>query len=183
MVTLSSSADAAAVAALRARVHPDQFVTVAGTAHWLRTTPASAHLSTWKVEHDGALVGWAAASLEPWATDRRRAECNVLVDPNRRGEGLGSALWLAVEEHLGQIGATHVICRSRYDEASKRFCERRGFRLTSTSDTLAVDPRTLPPAPAPPDDVEVRACAGFAADPTPFYEADFAAMQDEPGEH
>ncbi len=125
-------------------------------------------------------MGWASASLDTMTAEPGRAFASVVVHPDRRHRGHGSALWQAVTEHLDGIGATRTAIASQGDEAAADFARARGLRLASTETVLSVEPREIEPGPAP-EGVEIRSLNAFADDPEPIYRCDVEAAQDEPG--
>lgn len=53
------------------------------------------------------------------------------VDPDCRGQGLGSQLWAAVERQAREWGATALLTEVRDDQpADRTFAEHRGFQVT-----------------------------------------------------
>ena len=183
MISPATLDDARAIAALSSAVSPHQLNSVRGTEHRLRAVPADARREQWKLVRGEAVVGYAFASLDWLATEPGRSYCGVRVHPEHRGNGLGSALWDVVEDHLAEIGARATLAFTLDDALSVAFAERRGFRKTSSDALSATDPRSLPPAPEPPDGVELRPAADWNDDPRPIYELDLAGGLDEPGDN
>ena len=184
MISAATLDDAAGAAELANQVYPDQLITAAGLRHQLTSQPPEARRATWKAEVDGIVVGWASAQLEVWAAAPGHARIGVLmVHPEWRGRGIGTALWEKAAAHLETIGGTHVVVQSSDDDASKRFCEARGFTLSSTSEMLALDPRVLPAPPPAPPGVELRPCSAYHDDLDTLYRVDYSASQDEPGDY
>jgi GNAT superfamily N-acetyltransferase len=144
--------------------------------------PARARRQWWTCQVDGVVVGWASAFLDTWSGRQGDAAAGVLVHPEQRGRGIGSALWDLARAHLADIGATRVVAYSRGEDASRQFCEQRGLRLTSSIEVLALDPRSLQAPPSPPQGVVVRPCAAYRDDLERLYRVDYEASQDEPGE-
>lgn len=183
MISPATLEDAAAIAALGAVVSPHRLNSVRGVEHGFRSIPREARRADWKIELEGELVAYAFASLDWLATDPGRSSCGIRVHPERRGQGLGSALWDAVDGHLAAIGARKTTAFTLDDPPSIAFAERRGFRKTSTDSLSATDPRTLPPPPEPPNGVQLRPAAAWFGDPKPIYELDVAGGVDEPGDN
>jgi len=84
---------------------------------------------------------------------------NVTVDPDHRGQGLGGALAAAALEHVLAHGATILRGASFDEEPPRRLATRHGFRNTGVQRISRLDLTTLPPAPPPPEGVEVRSFA------------------------
>jgi GNAT superfamily N-acetyltransferase len=183
MISPAGVDDAPGIAALVSVVHPERLGSPAGLRHWLESTPVSACHQWWKAEMDGTVVGWGVALLQAWSTSPGDASAGVIVHPDVRGRGLGSTLWERVLAHLVEVGGTHVVVQSVDDDVARGFCERRGFRLSSSSDILAVDPRTLPAPPDPGDGIAVRPCAAYRDDLDSLYRVDYTASQDEPSDY
>jgi len=173
--------DASAVAELIAATYPKMWVTAAGVRTWMATTPERARHRRWAIEDSGTLLGWANAGLNPETTERYAATAGVMVHPSRRREGLGTLLWNEVEAHLRTLDARHVRTMGAESEDSRRFMAARGFAVTFVDRTSGLDPRTLPPPPAPPVGVELRRFADID-DPRVVFELDVEAIRDVPSD-
>jgi GNAT superfamily N-acetyltransferase len=182
MISEAGRDDAPGIAALASIVYPELLSTAAGTAHWYETTPEAARRRWWKAEHEGVVVGWGIALLQAWSSTPGDATAGVIVHPDARGRGIGSALWDLVLAHLDEIGGTHVVVQSADDDDTRRFCERRGLQPSSSNDVLALDPRALSAPPTPPAGVAVQPFAAYRDDLEALYRVDYAASQDEPGD-
>lgn len=180
MISEASSDDAGAASALLLAADPHNVSSTAGVRFWIETSPPAARARWWKASTESGLVGWASASLDTMTAEPGRAFASVVVHPDRRRRGHGSALWQAVAAHLDEIGATRTSISTHADDAATGFARARGLRLTSTETVLSVDPRTIEPEP-PPEGVEIRSLSAFADDPEPIYRCDVEAAQDEPG--
>lgn len=180
MVQPASIDDSPGFSALLNAVYPDELSTVGHQRHRMLTARSEHRQRTWKVVRDGTVVGRASASFEPYSSVPGRAFAAVQVHPEARSRGIGSALWAAVASHVEEIGATRVTVKSLDDDASTRFCERRGLARRSSSDVLGLDPRTLPPPPAAPAGVEIVSFSRFDGDLEVVYRVDHEAFQDEP---
>ena len=181
VIAPASSEDAEGAAALLDIVDPDGVHTVAGFRYRMETAQPAQRTRSWKAEQDGDIVGWAGAGLDPFSSDQGRAFTRVAVHPDHRGRGLGGSLWSEVSRHLDEIGAARTVTFSRSEATAKHFAEARGFTLVGTDTSSALDPRTLPEPPEPPEGVEVRALQSFTHDPEPVYRADADSVRDEPG--
>lgn len=89
-------------------------------------------------EQDGAIAGYAyAGPFKPREAYALSAELSVYVDGTKRGEGIGRALYGALERELAGMGVTNLYACVAYprveDEylsyASVRFHERMGFEI------------------------------------------------------
>jgi GNAT superfamily N-acetyltransferase len=164
-------------------------VSEAGLRHRLAVARPRARRRGWVAEVDGEVAGWASAALE---TDVKRddvAWLRVLVQPSRRGRGLGAALYAAAEAHALEIGARRLLTQSAEDVASRAFAAARGFRHTMTGRLSSLDPRAVDPAElrrlAAAKEAEGFALAPFAefADrPELIHAVDVEASLDEPSD-
>jgi putative acetyltransferase len=82
---------------------------------------------------DGTVVGFGTAL--PECRDHLDADVDgevtaLYVDPDRAGEGVGTALLEALHEHLRAAGATSAACWSSANAAG--FYERRGYERVAT---------------------------------------------------
>ncbi len=87
------------------------------------------YLKRWVAERGGAVVGWAEITQWPTVYHPRRYHADVMVEPARRGRGVGLALY---EELYQDLVCRHALdvrawTREGAPEGS-RFLERRGFR-------------------------------------------------------
>lgn len=90
-------------------------------------------------QHDGAVVGWVAASrVSQREVYRGVIEHSVYVDPAARGRGVGAALLSAFIEAADDAGYW-TIQSSIFPEntASLRLHERAGFRVVGTRERIA----------------------------------------------
>ncbi|MGZ8686891.1 MAG: GNAT family N-acetyltransferase [Gaiellaceae bacterium] len=181
MVSPASVEDADRAAALLRAADDDHVTTVAGLRYRMEAARPEDCRATWKAEKDGELVGWAFAGLDAFAAERDRAFAGIVVHPDHRRAGIGSALWGAVAAHLREIGARKIVAYSRADGAAKSFAATRNFVLAATDTTSAVDPRDLPPPPTPPQGIALHPLSAFSDDPEPLYLSDRESALDEPG--
>lgn len=181
MIFPASVDDAQGAAALFRAAYEDRVTTAAGVRYRIETQLPEDRKANWKAERGGELVGWAFAGLDAFAAARDEAFAGVVVHPDHRRAGIGSALWHAVSAHLREIGARRVVAYSRGDDATRSFVENRGFSLAATDTSSAVDPRDLPPPPAPSQGMALQPLSAFSDDPEPLYLADRESALDEPG--
>lgn len=179
MIREATFDDAPAVARLCALVYPAELMSARGIRHGWEATPARSRRLMWLTLDGDAAVGFAAAGLSASSADPGAAIANVYVHPDRRRQGLGSALWERVEPHLAEIGATHVNSFGLDEEPSRRFMGARGFEVTFVQRMSTLDLSTLGPPPAVPEGVEL---VPFAAidDPRPVFELEVEAVRDVP---
>jgi GNAT superfamily N-acetyltransferase len=119
--------DAAAVAALHLAVLPDQLETPERVWFWASRGLEREQWAQWVAEEDGEIVGSAWAAFE-WQSPRPgRARFWVAVPPERRGRGIGSALYDEVEDYLRGRGAWRARTNVDGDPAGERFLVKRGY--------------------------------------------------------
>jgi GNAT superfamily N-acetyltransferase len=105
---------------------------------------------------------------------------SLTVDPSRRGEGIGTALAEAADEHLARLGVGTTRAGSRDEPAARALASRRGFTEIAAATVSGVDPRTVEPRPVPAG-IELVPLAELD-DPKPIYELDLELSQDIPNE-
>lgn len=115
-----------------------------------RTTqePSRARRASWVAVADNELVGFASAYFYWYGGEAGNGRIWVGVRPDRRGEGIGSALWDLCAAHLA--GAKKLTVEVDDDPAGLRFVEQRGFtryggevmsRLVPGDAELEVEPK------------------------------------------
>jgi N-acetylglutamate synthase-like GNAT family acetyltransferase len=181
LVSPGSVDDAPRVAALYRATFDDRLSTIVGIRYRQTSASPEDRQRFWGVEEDGELIGWAFGGLDAFASVRTTAFASIVVHPDHRLAGVGSALWDTVSAHLDEIGAQRIVAYSRADDDSVAFVAARGFNLEGTDTTSAVDPRTLPEPPSPPAGVAIVPMTQYAHDLRPLFEADRQSAADEPG--
>lgn len=138
------STDAPGVIALRRTVRPHQVSTPAGLVHSVRAEPRRAHGRHWTALEGGEVVGYANAGLDIWALNEGLAFAWAMVDPARRGRGIGGRLYDIAAEHLSrfEIRKTYTVTNEGEDD-SLRFAFARGFEVTRSSKVWELDPKTV----------------------------------------
>lgn len=82
-------------------------------------------------EREGQLLGRASAGFMPQHTPAGDLRCLVAVAPAHRRQGVGSALWRALEELLRERRPAHLRANGNgEDPDSVAWAERRGFAAT-----------------------------------------------------
>jgi GNAT superfamily N-acetyltransferase len=173
--------DAERGAALLRAVVEERVVTPVGIRYHMETTTPEDRMAWWKAEVDGEVVGWAIGGLDAFAPVRTVAFGGAIVHAAHRRQGIGSALWDALHAHLVDAGARRMVAFGQSDPGSIAFAQAKGFSLEGTHTTLALDPRTLPPAPEPPPGVEIVVMRQVEDEPERIYAADSVSSLDEPG--
>jgi GNAT superfamily N-acetyltransferase len=126
--------------------------------------------------------GSAAVALTPWHPEIGRVHLTVL--PERRGRGVGSALYREVSTWLRQRGIQEVSAVVPEDDpAGIAFAERRGFHEHTRSERLVLDLIGLePPAIAPPEGIEIVTWADRPELIRGIYDVAREALPDIPGD-
>ncbi|MGK5518822.1 GNAT family N-acetyltransferase [Micromonospora sp. URMC 107] len=174
--------DLAPVADLLRAARPHLVVTPELLA-WQATGKPAERFGMLVAEAGDGIAGVARTGLLHESAEPGLGFVNLVVRPDRRGRGVGSALLAAAEERLAGLGVRRAYARVDDEPAALAFAERRGYRSGRRSVILGLDlaRAVLPAAPAPPAGVRLGTAAELA-DPRPLYEADLAAAADEPGD-
>ena len=172
--------DVPAASRLISLAEEDRVLTPAGMLHFVSTVPERARRRLWKAEESGQLVAWAAAGLSWESKAEGGAYANLIVQPERRGRGIGAALWELIDAHLREIGAQRVSASGPDEPPSHAFAAARGFRETFRLRLSRLELRDLPPPPPVPAGVELRPFTAYAADPRPIWAIDNEATRDIP---
>ena len=167
-------------AAMRQRAWPESIITAEGMRHSLENVPERAELLMLAWDEGGEIVGWATAGHEWWISEPHRGTLVVAVDPSRRGEGIGSALAAAADEHLSAIGVTTTRAGSLDEPGARALATRLGFSEIAAAAKSALDPRAVIPEPVP-DDVRIVPFADLD-DPRALYDLDLEVSNDIPNE-
>ncbi|MEV0730717.1 GNAT family N-acetyltransferase [Polymorphospora sp. NPDC050346] len=170
--------DAAAYLDLRRKLVPWHLSTAEGVRHHWRSLVEASRGALFAVDDDAGLVGLARCGLNTWTTESGAANVLLVVRPDRRRQGVGSALLAAAEEHLASIGAHRVQSYAHGDPESLDWVRRRGYRTTAEVRYSGAVLADLPPQPEPPAGVTVAAFADLP--PEAVYAVDAEATQDEP---
>ncbi|MGN9894921.1 N-acetyltransferase family protein [Micromonospora sp. L31] len=176
-------ADVPAVAEVLAAAAPYQMITEEWLGWRLTGAPAAERFGVLVAESAGRVVGEARTGLLHESADPGLGFANISVHPQWRGGGAGTALLVAAERRLAELGAVAAYAKVADDPASTGFAERRGYRRGRRAEFLLLDLAEveLPSAPALPAGVRLLAAAELP-DPHPLYLADLDASRDEPGE-
>ena len=165
---------AGAFAVVRA-AEPDFVTTEAGFRHRQVSLPPEARLAAWVAVEDGAVVGWARGMFRVEESGGS-ANVSVAVPPERRRRGIGTALLTRALDHVSE--APRVFAFIEAD--GRRFAERNGFQLTSTSRLSAVDPRAVDTSELDLAEVELRQLDELS--PEHVFSVDSVAALDVPSE-
>lgn len=172
--------DAAALVALRLKIYPQLVRGEAATRRQLESPPPGASWAAFTaLSADSTVVGFVTARRNTSTADPTAGEISLLhVDGGHRGQGHGTALLHAAEEHLRAIGVRRVRAYVLPDGLS--FATARGYTqsrearysrldLTSFTVDLSAVPAgyTLTPVAAlPATALHAAEAAGAADEPT-----------------
>jgi GNAT superfamily N-acetyltransferase len=152
-----------------------------GVQHEVDSSPTRACARFWVAIKDADLVGWALAHLK-WTSDPSVGHLEVVVVPDARGLGIGSALWGIAERHLLGLRPRKLDTSADHPD-SIAFVERRGFDRTRHSIVSGLD---VSAASVPAQDlprglrvVPLRDLSGLTDE---FFELFLAAEQDVPAD-
>lgn len=130
MIRELRDADAAAVAAVRVAVNPNQVETAATVRHWATRAIEREQWRDWVAELDDEIVGSAFAGFEWSVPTPGKGRFSIGVLPSWRRRGVGSALYERAEGYLRRYGAWRLRTSVDNDDADgTRFLERRGFEV------------------------------------------------------
>jgi ribosomal protein S18 acetylase RimI-like enzyme len=134
--------------------------TAAGYGSFLGTQLEEPAIVVLVAVQNGGVIGYTYAGIEghDWMSLRGPAGVlhDIVVDPERRGQGIGGMLLDATVERLASLGAPQlVLYTAERNEAAQRLFERAGFRRTMVEMTRDVvmsqagDRRPVRPPRAP----------------------------------
>jgi GNAT superfamily N-acetyltransferase len=120
--------DCDGVARVRTACFPEWAVTGAQVAAAEARRPPGKLHEPWVTDDQGGVVGYAYIEEPSVAARPGRIRIRVMVDPARRGAGLGSAMYDALEARARDAGATELVTEAAAGEAGARaLLARRGF--------------------------------------------------------
>jgi GNAT superfamily N-acetyltransferase len=133
--------DAKAVAALHLAVLPDQLETAERVWFWASRGLAREQWRQWVAEEDGKIVGSAWAAFEWSSPTPGRGRFWIAVPRERRGRGIGGALYEVVETYLRGRGAWRARTNVDGDPAGERFLVKRGYEQNNVVRVSVLDLR------------------------------------------
>jgi GNAT superfamily N-acetyltransferase len=142
--------------------------TVLSTPGMLRTLlerEAPATTERLVAESDSRVVAWSSSGLYQSGS----AWFSISVHPEFRDRGIGTAIYVHVEERL-RHAAARELTTTPTDEPGRAFLLERGFELSGTLRASEIDPRTIAPAGETPAGCEVVALADLLDDPEPLFD-------------
>lgn len=144
--------DYAAVLAVVHAAHPDSSADESDFRHNDATRDASLHFERWVWEEDGEIVAYSTLMHMDWMFHPDRYYASVMVKPEARRRGIGTALYEANLATLRERGALSLLMQSKEDWTDGlRFLEKRGHgvgnrEVISSLDLTRFDPTRFPGA-------------------------------------
>ena len=132
-------------------VYPHLVQTETGFVHRMESVPPEARWKGWVAEIDGSIVGWSRAQIR-YEESGGSANIGVNVLPEWRRQGIGTALYEPALEHVADAPRAFAFA----GEDGRGFAEAHGYRLTRTSRTSALDPRSVDTSDLDRTSVDVR---------------------------
>jgi GNAT superfamily N-acetyltransferase len=170
--------DAEAIAAVRRMVYPYLVISAAEIRRGLDEPVPARQAAEWVAVESGEVVGAAHCGINTWTSETGKASAAVAVHPDRRRQGIGTALLDHVDDHLTAIGALRI--QSFVQEGSAEFARRHGFEQIRVLHYVSADLASLPPQPPTPPGITLLPAADVG--PRLMYAADAAATLDEPSD-
>ncbi|WP_018349068.1 GNAT family N-acetyltransferase [Longispora albida] len=127
-------------------------------------------------EAGGEVAGVAQAGFSPFGTEPGRCAMVLAVHPGHTGQGIGSALLAAAEEHMRSIGGREVTAWAMAE--AQGWASRRGYETTRPASVSMVDPRAVPAVPEPRPGVTLVSLA--EAGPEAIHTIEATAVVDMP---
>lgn len=134
------AADAQAAAKLVAPLQPGILVTPAYLIHRETSEPERAQRRSWLALENGGVLGFATSAVK-WDEPGIVGRFWIGVRPDRRGGGIGAALYDLAERHARATGVQRLTVEVDDDPDGRRFVEARGFEAISAEVVSSLDPR------------------------------------------
>jgi ribosomal protein S18 acetylase RimI-like enzyme len=178
-ITIRAAADDDIDAIIRLQREADdtRIVSHDGYLHHRSTRPAAAKILELVATDDGRVVAQGISGLNQNTSTPDAAWAYVAVTPERRREGIGSALTEPLMEHLAAIGAGRLTVFMRWTAEGERWATARGWSRVITAPLIALEPRVVPP-PELPDGFSCVAMSELT--PEAVYQTMVEAALDEP---
>jgi GNAT superfamily N-acetyltransferase len=123
------------------------------------------------------VIGWLSSSVIT-GSDPLDGELKLIVHPEHRGAGVGTALLELAHERLKEAGATTA--RVFADPESADWASQWGYRETRRVHYASMAPADAPPVPPVPDGMRLSPLNEL--DPRRLWEADEIAQRTKPGD-
>ncbi len=154
--------------------------TVAAQRNWFTSTPPEGRALRLVAEVDGAVAGFAMGSINLTTKEQGVGSAYCVVHPGLRGQGIGSALYAQIEEHLRGLDLRRAQAYAVGEPSVITWAEGKGWAQGASARFSCVDPRNLPPMPQTPGDTTVVSISALS--PEEAYELDKGGSADEPGD-
>lgn len=137
---LSSSADYPAIGELYTLLNPGRPVTAVDLLEADRGRDPKYQMQRWVAVSDHRVVGVGSYFQREWFYHPRKFRISVLVHPDYRRRGVGSALYAQILDGLNSLDPIALICDTYADcHESIRFLEGRGFEIFIRDRTLRLN--------------------------------------------
>ncbi|WP_026163750.1 GNAT family N-acetyltransferase [Kribbella catacumbae] len=170
--------DAGAVSRLRRETYSYSVMSPAFIRHLITVRSPAERFLALVAEDEGEVVAWGSCGLNVWTSEPGQSDLSIYVHPDRRRQGIASALVVRLQDHLGEVGATRV--RAFATPAGMDFGVKLGYEPSRELHYSGVDPRVLPEQPATPDGIRIATLD--TVEPRQVFVADTVASLDEPGD-
>ncbi len=166
--------------AVQNAVSPRDKRTATGLHDWRR----QAEGMVWLLASENGVDAGAGLAYVGWFSEPGVAAGDIAVLPDRRGRGVGSALYSALSAWAAARGAREIELRVGEDDPdSLGWTERRGFVEVGRNSLMVLDLTTLDePEVQPPEGIEIVSWAERPELAEGIYEAARDAHRDIPGE-
>ena len=170
-------ADGLGVVELIHEVFPSGVTTVESWRQHLETIPERARHAAWVAVVDGAVAGYAQASLN-WFSESRSAFVGASVRAAHRRRGIGRELWSRVESHLQDLAPSRALAMFVETPEGAAFARALGFSEIRAETLSCIDPRNVDLSPL--DSTAVELVPLRDVPPTDVYEVDVITTGDVP---
>lgn len=120
-------------------LQPAIVVTAGHLAHRESAEPERTRRRSWLAIEGGEALGFATSYVK-WDEPGAVGRFWIGVRPDRRGRGIGAALYEEAERHADALGVRRLTVEVDDDPAGRRFAESRGFEPVSAEIVSSLDP-------------------------------------------
>ncbi|MBZ0285752.1 MAG: GNAT family N-acetyltransferase [Anaerolineae bacterium] len=139
-IRLSTPDDYPAVGELYAALYPDQTITAATLIEADQQRSPEYQMKRWVAVRDQRIVGVGSYFQREWFYHPQTFRISVLVHPDHRKQGIGSALYARIRDGLQPLNPLALIVDT-YENFPEniRFLEKRGFEIFIRDRELRLD--------------------------------------------